>query len=165
MLHRHFSLSHDEKLVEYRGVATPWTVGDSSEIFGGKIIPRCWAFFDGELHPTEFRFEAPGKRSSTEKYTEFPTGFVDEFSEFIFSRGLNRLLGLTDFDAVGGFPKTREVERTIGRVSVTFPVTEEQDEEQRKNSTETAWTFGCHERMDDSELMNARICWVCHKCT
>ncbi|KAF8247776.1 hypothetical protein K440DRAFT_293830 [Wilcoxina mikolae CBS 423.85] len=159
MLHRHFLLDQDEKLIEYRGVSTPWKVGttSSSTIFGGCIVPRCWAFFsDGQLHPTEFRFAVPGEKIQE---PEFPAEFVGEFYEFVSIRGLAGLLGLTVFGTVVTVDGMREVERTIGRVSITFPIDGEE-----ANGTETAWTFGCHERMDDSELMNARICWVCQGC-
>jgi len=167
MLHRHFSLTLDERLIEYRGVATPWATGYKTEIFGGRIVPRTWAFFDGKLHPTEFQFRAP-TGSPTPPTTgspevQFPEAFVHEFYDFIATRGLDGLLGLTHFDAVGGFSGLREVERTVGRVSVTFPATAGDGNEQDP-PTETAWTFGCHERMDDSRLMNARICWVCQGC-
>ncbi|KAI5858008.1 hypothetical protein BZA05DRAFT_385560 [Tricharina praecox] len=168
MLHRHFSLSLDERLIEYRGVATPWSVGSKTNIFGGRIVPRSWAFFDGKLHPTEFQFLAPTAPSPTptteSPELEFPKAFVREFYDFVAHRGLDGLLGLTLFDAVGGFPGLREVERTVGRVSVTMPMTVNDGDSDQGISTETAWTFGCHERMDDSELMNARVCWVCIKC-
>jgi len=168
MLHRHFALSPDERLIEYRGVATPWSVGDNTEIFGGHIVPRSWAFFEGKLYPTEFRFQAPTTSSpppitAASLEAGFPEQFVREFYDFVANRGLDGLLGLTLFDVVGGFSGLREVERTVGRVSVTFPVIAEGGNGQDP-SAETAWTFGCHERMDDSKLMNARICWVCQGC-
>jgi hypothetical protein len=162
MLHRHFDLQSDEKVVEFRGLSTPWKVADSTEIFGGKIIPRSWAFSgDGSLHPIEFRFEFPADQP-TQGEPVFQTGFVRELYEFLSSRGLENLLGLTMFDSVTGFSGVREVERTIGRVSVVLPVSGSDDE--HRDSAETAWSFGCHERMDDSKLMNARICWVCIDC-
>ncbi|KAA8896200.1 hypothetical protein FN846DRAFT_965870 [Sphaerosporella brunnea] len=167
MLHRHFSVYSGEKVVEYNGVATPWDVGDATEVFGGRLVPRCWAFFDGKLCPTEFKFEPP-RRGAAPNVTEFPSEFVDEFFNFISKRGLDGLLGLTVFDSVGGFSGPREAERTVGRVSITLPVdmwTREFEEGvEGTEPTETAWTFGCHESMDDSGLMNARICWVCHEC-
>ena len=159
MVHRHFDLDQDEKLIEYRGISTPWKVGaNTSSIFGYRIVPRSWAFFaDVQLHPTEFRYVVSNDEGQEPK---FPVGFIDEFYELLSAHGLERLLGLTAFgpDVLGD--GVTEVERTVGRVSLTIPPKDGDVTE----TTETAWSFGCRESLNDSKFMSARVCWVCQGC-
>ncbi|CCX12357.1 Similar to hypothetical protein FOXB_14048 [Fusarium oxysporum Fo5176]; acc. no. EGU75452 [Pyronema omphalodes CBS 100304] len=158
LLHRHFLLNQDEKLIEYPGVSTPWTVGiSSSSIVGGRITPRCWSISsDKQLQPTEFRFVIPGDDLFE---PDFPEDFIDDFYGFLLRRGLAALMGLTMFNATDAISGNREVERTIRRISVTIPVQEAQFE-----GVEAAWTFGCQENLSDSQFLNARVWWVCQEC-
>ncbi|KAI5806287.1 hypothetical protein EDC01DRAFT_639419 [Geopyxis carbonaria] len=161
MLHKHFDISKEEKVVEFKGLATPWEIADSMEVFGGRIVPRSWGFFeDGQLHPTEFLFEPPGQDSL--KRPPFSKAFVKDLYELLSNYGAERILGLTAFDSVDKFLTVREVEMTVGRVSITLQVPA--GDSASVDLPETAWTFGCAERMNDSNLINARICWVCEKC-
>jgi len=158
ILHRHFDMTPDEKLVEFRGVATPWPVNDESEVFGGKIVAKCWAFYQGGLHPTEFGFNPPGEPSYLE--TTFQAEFVQELYEFLSLLKLDDIFGLvslSDSDLLS----MRGVERTIGRVSITLPLSEDIE---LPDTIESVWAFGCHESMDNSSLWPARICWVCQGC-
>ena len=159
MIHRHFDLEQDEKLIEYRGISTPWKVGASaSSIFGYRIVPRSWAFVAGaQLHPTEFRYVVP---KGEDQAPEFPAGFVREFYELLSARGLERLVGLTAFGPDISSTGVAEVERTVGRVSLTIPP----NDGELAESTETAWSFGCHESLNDSKFMRARVCLVCQGC-
>lgn len=160
MLHRHFEIDVDERVVEFRGVATPWPI-DSEEVFGGKVVPRCWGFFsDGELHPTEFSFVLPSE--STVPDPNFRLAFVEEFYDLLTKWNLERHLGLTLLDPAE-YLTTRRVERTIGRVSITLPAADGQLGKDGATIAETAWTFGCQQSMDDSAL-GGRICWVCQQC-
>lgn len=155
-------MEEDERLVEFRGVATPWKdVPESYEVFGGKVFPRCWGFSNnGELLPTEFGFSS-GSEEHVDPEPHFDPGFLREFHQILVSNGLEKLLGLTVFDS-DSLQGNRMVERTVGRVSLTLPLKEPGWNDSA--GMESAWTFGCHESMDDSNLIVGRICWVCDAC-
>lgn len=150
-------MSPDEKLVEYGGVTTPWQLFGMDEIFGGKVVPRCWAFFEGELYPTEFGFNPSGENTYPE--VAFRADFVKELHELLSQLKLGDVVGLTVLDD-GNLLALRRMERTVGRVSIALPVTDDQ----AATAVESVWTFGCHESLDDSSLWPARICWVCQGC-
>ncbi len=65
MLHRHFDLPDNEKMVEYGGTSTPW----AATIPGMKDPqPAIWAFdVDGPLKPTEFRYSETQDNPFTEE--------------------------------------------------------------------------------------------------
>lgn len=146
-----------EKLVEYGGVATPWQLPETNEIFGGKAVPRCWAFSEGELYPTEFGFNPSGEDTYPE--VTFWADFVKELYELLCQLELDDVFGLTVLND-GNLLVLRGIERTVGRVSITLPITGDQ----ATTAVESVWTFGCHESLDNSSLWPARICWVCQSC-
>lgn len=150
-------MTPDEKLVEYGGVTTPWQLSETNEIFGGKAVPRCWAFSRGELYPIEFGFNPSGEKTYPE--VKFRADFVRELHGLLSQLKLDDIFGLTLLD-VGNDSIYRGIERTVGRVSVTLPITDDQ----ATAAVESVWTFGCHESLDDSSFWPARICWVCQSC-
>lgn len=156
ILHRHFNMASNERLVEYGKVTTPWILR-SDEIFGGKIVPRVWALHKGELYPTEFGFNPFGE--TTYPDIIFSSEFFSEFKDLFSKLSLDDLFGLTVLD--NGNPLDMPgVERTIGRVSLNIPF----QEGETNNTVEAVWTFGCHESLDNSTVWPARICWVCKEC-
>lgn len=157
ILHRHFDMTQDERLVEYGGVTTPWPLSETNEIFGGKVVPRCWTFSKGGLYPIEFGFNPSGENTYPE--VKFQAGFVQELHELLCRLEIDDLFGLTILDD-GDLSTLRGIERTVGRVSITIPVSEGQV----ASAVESVWTFGCHENMNNSSLWPARICWVCQDC-
>ncbi|KAF8448494.1 hypothetical protein BDZ91DRAFT_751950 [Kalaharituber pfeilii] len=203
MLHRHFSMEPNELLVEYGNVATPWPVlpptvnsFDALEeypptVFGGKLVPRCWKVHNGSLIPTEFGYNPQGadygsdqKLGPKGRYSEveFDSGFVTAIVNTLVERNLQDIFGITVVDNVE-LDGIMGIERTIGRVSITLPVTiplnsnHPQDIEEDGSQTqddildevlqtgvESVWTFGCHQKMENSRILPARICWVCESC-
>ncbi|KAL7275589.1 hypothetical protein RUND412_001467 [Rhizina undulata] len=157
LLHRHFDMTPNEKLVEFRDLATPWILPDSDEIFGGNIVPKCWAFYDGELYPTEFGFNPSGENAFTK--STFHAEFVDELYQFLSHWDLKGVFGLVSFNHKE-VTSRRGIERTVGRVSITLPATDAET----STGVEAVWAFGCQESMNDSRMWPARICWVCEGC-
>ncbi|QSS65306.1 hypothetical protein I7I51_06148 [Histoplasma capsulatum] len=60
LLHKHFSMETNQRLVDCRNVSTPWTVKNSHNLvvpkYEGFIIPRKFRIFNGTLAPFEFDF-------------------------------------------------------------------------------------------------------------
>lgn len=75
LLHRHFAMSANEKLVELGPVSSPWPVpADEDAVTGGFVLPRTWRLFRNELHPVEFRF-VPKDDLKAVKQVQFTVGF------------------------------------------------------------------------------------------
>lgn len=91
MMHRHFHLENDEKLVEYRGTSTPWL----SSIPGMKEPQPCiWAFDrDGTLRPTEFRYS----QIEDAPFSEEAIRFIADFKELLDKLKLTGSLGLARY--------------------------------------------------------------------
>jgi hypothetical protein len=161
VLHKHFDMTPDEKLVEFGSVTTPWALPggvDAHQVFGGKVVPRSWTFSDGHLYPIEFGFNPPGIENFP--HLEFEEEFVRELYDLFRQLEIDDVIGLTVLDnEIHDVPYG--VEKTVGRVSITLPSI---PETQPIDAIESVWTFGCHERMDDSKMWPARVCWVCQSC-
>ncbi|PUU77178.1 hypothetical protein B9Z19DRAFT_1128629 [Tuber borchii] len=160
VLHKHFDMTPEEKLVEFGNVSTPWLVPEANgdSVFGGKVVPRSWAFSSGHLYPIEFGFNPP----TVENFPKmsFDQDFVVGLYGLLVGLGIGDLVGLTMLrEDIHDMPYG--IEKTVGRVSITLPITPETEPTQ---AVESVWTFGCHERMDNSKLWPARICWVCQDC-
>jgi len=160
VLHKHFDMTPEEKLVEFGNVSTPWLVPEANgdSVFGGKVVPRSWAYSSGNLYPIEFGFNPPTMENFPRM--SFDQDFVIELYGLLVGLGIGDLVGLTVLpEEIHDTPYG--IEKTVGRVSITLPITPETEPTQ---AVESVWTFGCHERMDNSKLWPARICWVCQDC-
>lgn len=92
MLHRHFDIKPDQRLVEYRGTSTPW----EGEIAGmGELQPSIWGFdgADKQLKPTEFHYSGKEDAPLTAKDLQFAYVFFQELVKL----GLTRYLGLSRY--------------------------------------------------------------------
>lgn len=179
ILHKHFDMEADERLVEYGPVATPWKIPGSGSVFGGRLVPRCWALKDGDLYPTEFGFVPGTEAAGQPTYPEpsFDPDFVQELNSLLEEEGLTDVFGLTVLEEghtanlkgmhLASMDSTISVERTTGRVSIMMPVSAEERDRRaqlRGRGEEVAWSFGCAKALWDSDILPARICWVCEEC-
>ncbi|KAJ0163945.1 hypothetical protein CTA2_2077 [Colletotrichum tanaceti] len=91
MIHRHFDLEDNEKMVDYQGTSTPWL-----ETIPGMKSPQAaiWAFDkDGVLRPTEFYYSERKDAPLSKKALEF----IGEFKALLDKLNLTGLLGLSRY--------------------------------------------------------------------
>jgi hypothetical protein len=91
MVHRHFDLGADERLVEYRGTSTPW-----KEVVPGMKEPQAaiWAFDDdGTLKPTKFHYSEKQDAPLSENALEFAANLKAKLDTL----GLTKVVGLARY--------------------------------------------------------------------
>ncbi|KAF5969582.1 hypothetical protein FBULB1_10156 [Fusarium bulbicola] len=98
LLHRHYDVAPNEKIIELGPVSSPWVVGDDEVITGGAVLPHAWRVFDGELKPTEFKF-VPQRELSNVDRPVFPAAFVKELIGVPQETGLDEVLGVSLYEA------------------------------------------------------------------
>ena len=111
LLHRHFDLGQDEKLVEYGSSSSPWSglVADMKA-----PNPHVWSFStDGSLKPTEFRYsnENPAIMGHSE------LAFIAKFKTLLDKHNLTDVFGLARYPG-DDFQGTCEI--TIGNVNINL---------------------------------------------
>ncbi|KAH8745972.1 hypothetical protein BGZ57DRAFT_936061 [Hyaloscypha finlandica] len=118
LLHRHFQLTPEEFMVEYRGTATAWPINAKLPV-GAAIRPTTWAITDGALEPYEFEF-IPGSEKFGDDLDDINSSFVQELYGLLQEKDLLSTFGLVKLPT--GEDAIRDAyEITIGRASVTFP--------------------------------------------
>lgn len=139
LLHRHFDLSPSEKLVELGAVSSPWeNIQNRSNLFGGSIVPRSWAFRQGSLFPFEFGYNEGLKAEVYKPLPEKPA-FYAELNDLLVKHGLEHLLGLTlntDEIPFG----TVKFEKTFDRSNVVFTIKHD-NEIAAKEAIPAMWVF------------------------
>ncbi|KAK2758697.1 hypothetical protein FQN54_003387 [Arachnomyces sp. PD_36] len=135
LLHRHFDMNPNERLVEVRKTSFPIQVGASAEPVipwhAGNIVPQTYRFVGNSLVPCEFAWEEG----------QYPTGDLGLGEQF--TGQLNQLLEEHDMkDLLGVCRRTPEdtshlsMEVTHGRVNVMVP-----QEEAAPEHVEAFWAY------------------------
>ena len=149
LLHRHYDVAPNEKIIELGPVSSPWVVGDDEAITGGSVLPHTWRVFDGELKPTEFKF-VPQRELSNVDRPVFPAAFVKELIGVLQETGLDEVLGVSLYEA--GDPDNETMEVTYGRSSIVIPSTgligSKVIGPQGFDAFQAAWTFSKKEGED-----------------
>ncbi|KAF5593539.1 uncharacterized protein FSUBG_9774 [Fusarium subglutinans] len=149
LLHRHYDVAPNEKIIELGPVSSPWVVGDDEVITGGAVLPHTWRVFDGELKPTEFKF-VPQRELSNVDRPVFPAAFVKELIGVLQETGLDEVLGVSLYEA--GDPDNETMEVTYGRSSIVIPSTgligSKVIGPQGFDAFQAAWTFSKKEGED-----------------
>ncbi|PMD59494.1 uncharacterized protein K444DRAFT_562381 [Hyaloscypha bicolor E] len=145
LLHRHFRLENDERLVDAGGASVPWS-NEGSEALDSRILPVSWAFEGEAYHPYEFKFVPP-----TQELHEpvVPEPFLAEFNEALKAHDLQGVLGIRSLKP--GFGNKPEMEITNGRSNVTFDY--DSDAAEDDNAIEASWAFS-----GDGILTTATFC-------
>lgn len=115
LLHRHFELRGNEKLVEFNNISLPWSSQAGDNHSGGKIIPNAWAVCDGKIIPYEFYFSPLGHDHSFD--FDQVTAFLTEFVQAIEERGLDKIIAIRLFPHEGF---TGALELTEGRANINL---------------------------------------------
>ena len=138
LLHKHFSLHEEEKLVNYGAVACPWDMSTMSAQVTQDIHPSSWRFIEPTaLGPYEFEYVTGLSPPSKLEGPQFQA-FLAELGAFLHKHNLIHLLGLQLLET----PATdREpgLEFTADRVNVTLP--QKVSGPDGKNAVEALWVF------------------------
>jgi hypothetical protein len=133
LLHRHFRLDNDERLVDVGGASVPWS-NDGSEVLDSRILPVSWAFEGDAYHPYEFRFVPPTQELHEPVVTE---PFLFEFNEALKAHNLQGILGIRSLKP--SHAKKPEMEITKGRSNITFDY--DSDAAEDDNAIEASWAY------------------------
>lgn len=140
LIHRHFDLAANEKLVEFGAVSSPWSyTQNDSDMIGGSVVPRTWKFVQGKMRPFEFGYnEALGEPI----YKQLPNKpeFYKEFNNILQDTGTSDLLGLTlHSDKI----PTDQVkfEKTFDRANVAFTVTRDGEMYDKEDAVPAQWIY------------------------
>lgn len=126
LVHQHFDLETDEKLVNIGNVAVPLKTGSVSTT----IAATRWAFSGESVIPYEFSTEA--RQIDMNQHHDF----IYELGKLIHSCGLSDNLGLCSLDSIADTTKGPTMEFTSGRANITLPF--DIDPENGQN-VEAAW--------------------------
>jgi len=118
LLHNHFPLQENQRLVDYHNTATAWSVDDDvsaiSPKFNGHIVPRAYMFDNDDIVPYEFSF-VPAADTPVSTDTEF----FNALNQTLTGLGLEKLLGVRDLqDCDDGL----SVEVTEGHANIMLPL-------------------------------------------
>lgn len=147
LLHKHFPMEANQRLVDCRNISVPWTVNDRNESvvtkYEGLIVPRTFRFFKGYLAPFEFDFSLSPPHRDTE------CGFFGELSALLYQHGLENILGVRSLDR---YDPELSVEITEGKTNIMIPKGSVRESE----LIEAFWVFG----PDNLQRCHCReYCW------
>ncbi|KAL4934821.1 hypothetical protein BDV06DRAFT_217856 [Aspergillus oleicola] len=134
LLHKHFSMEANQRLVDFRNISAPWTVNENDDFvvpkYEGFIIPRTFRFFHGNLTPFEFDFSffSPSRRDTDRQ-------FLQKLSALLHQHGLENILGVRSLDR---YDPDLSVEITEGKANIMIPRGSFKESE----LIEAFWVFG-----------------------
>ncbi|PYI07461.1 hypothetical protein BO78DRAFT_417586 [Aspergillus sclerotiicarbonarius CBS 121057] len=141
LLHRHFEMSTNEKLVELGPVSSPWPIAAHEDsVLGGHILPHTWRVFENELHPLEFRF-IPQQEFQDARKVQFSQAFFEDFRQYVKANGLENVVGITQLDHGRDADESdvQLMEVTHGRNSIMVPAVPSSDVS--GPAFQTIWSF------------------------
>ena len=136
LVHRHFDLRPEERLVEYNGTSTPWQCRDC--FLGRKIVPIAWQLDAEGMFPYEFRFSTTSEDAKEVLDLQRQSNFLGAFNDILRSHGLSSVIGLCPMPAEG---VQSSLEVTHGRANINIPRSELREKEWNDETTETMWFF------------------------
>ncbi|KAK2598487.1 hypothetical protein N8I77_011900 [Diaporthe amygdali] len=117
LLHRHFSMTNSEILVEIERTSTPWHVknlGNNATVMQGRVFPRSWRLSaDSEspkFKPYEFRYVLNGEKPLANPNDPENEAFVEKLTDILKKYSLENVLCIT--------PLTPEVKPLRGFICV-----------------------------------------------
>lgn len=148
LLHRHFDMDPEERLVEYHDVSTPWRLSNTEDpvvpALGGYIVPQNFKLEGGKSTPFEFAMQYEKPESDDDASPEF----LNDLSQVLETHNLSNVLGLRRRS-----PETDlTLEVTQGRANIMV-LPGKTDEP----VIEAFWTFG---EGVDAEAVCRQVCSV-----
>ena len=140
LLHRHFQLAPNERLVEYNDVAAPWQVDAPLRHLMSHIYPKSWAFIDQKLCPYEFGFEADA--AAPVPFCQISEAFIKDLGTMLLKYNLTRVFGLGWAPAEANTTSIGKqvMEFTTGRANITVA------KHQADAYIEASWKFADKEQ-------------------
>lgn len=130
LVHRQFDLKPSERLVNFNGVATPWTYLSHGHFLGRKMTPIAWCIdANGDYVPYEFSFGLSKDAASLDLGNFEP--FLEEFRDALKTVGLERTIGLRAL--------VEEGTQQQAKINVSSPLLEAKD--QNESKVQTTWFF------------------------
>lgn len=146
LLHKHFTMDANQRLVDCRNISAPWTVKNCDSVvpkYEGFIIPRTFRFFNGNLAPFEFDF------SPCASHEDHDPEFFLKISALLHQHSLENVLGVRSLDR---YDPDLSVEITEGKTNIMIPRGSVNDSE----LIEAVWVFST----DDDQRCHCReYCW------
>lgn len=118
LLHRHFDLFPNERLVEYRGTSVPWS--DPDTIASPNIRPSNWVLAeDGNFQPYEFLYSTDNATSFDSTSLESPEcrHFIDAVKDLLYETNATNIFGLCSYP---GDDHKATLEITEGRANINL---------------------------------------------
>ena len=117
LLHNHFELKEDEKLVDLNNQATGWKLDDDDKLMGGQVVPTSWVILKGQgLMPYEFEFKNLSADKGIDLTAQKYQPFLKDFVSAIETGSFEACIGLS---ARGESPGGLEI--TQGKSNIFFP--------------------------------------------
>ncbi|KAF7348108.1 Major facilitator superfamily domain, general substrate transporter [Mycena sanguinolenta] len=149
LLHRHFPMSDDERLVAVDGVSVPWTVeiieqvNEGSMVPGGSVVAQAFILDAGGngFYPFEYSYigqdsEKVHPHVPSISLASAPLAFLKDIGEALVKFGLEELLGLR---AHPGSLTAPRLEFTSDRANITVPIKD--FSELQAKTIPTSWYF------------------------
>lgn len=137
LLHRHFSMSKDDILVEVERTSSPWHIknlGENASLMQGRVYPRSFRLSsdpDGpQFKPYEFRYLLDGEEPLSDPNDPENADFADKLAVLLKKYSLENVLGINaltpEIKPLRGFKgEPRWLwEKTIGKANILFPISE-----------------------------------------
>ncbi|KAL2697579.1 hypothetical protein AAEP93_011483 [Penicillium crustosum] len=156
LLHRHFEMESNEKLVELGPVSSPWPIPAQDEsVLGGDVLPHTWRVFQNELHAVEFRFVPKQEVQNTRK-VQFTQAFFQDFCEYVKSNGLENIVGISQIEhgREASQSDVQLMEVTHGRNSIMVPAVD--TSEIPGPTFQTVWAF-VEKRSPEAEIDGVQV--------
>jgi hypothetical protein len=131
LLHHHFNLDDDERLVDIGGAAIPWHLAHTEDL-NSRLLPTSWVFKADTYYPYEFQFIPPSHQLPA---VDIDAVFLAAFNDILKTYNLQGILGLRALKDKGA--RKPELEITQGRANVTFGYTPDGTEK----AIEATWAF------------------------
>ncbi|PWY69053.1 hypothetical protein BO70DRAFT_400113 [Aspergillus heteromorphus CBS 117.55] len=149
LLHRHFEMAANEKLVELGPVSSPWPIAAHEDsVVGGHILPHTWRVFENELQDAQ--------------KVQFSLAFFKDFHQYVKKNGLENVIGITHIDHGRDASESdvQLMEITHGRNSIMVPTIP--TSELPGPVFQTIWSFveKRESRSDDNGVqVRHGVCW------
>ena len=127
LIHKHFPLNDDERMVQYGHTALPWdSKMAAARELDGTILPSSWLFRDGVAHPYEFHYVPDHQRTSSGQPLDVEdfAAFFTAYRHWLGQNNLIDVLGLFILQSekrTNGWSEMLEINLESSRASVMFP--------------------------------------------
>ena len=145
LVHRHFSISPNEKLVEFNNITSPWSgiklgSNHSAKIpnsANGLVTETSWALdANDKWMPFEFSFDPHGTTTIVNLEDAKYQAFLQEYTTALQENGFDKVLGLTAWPGAG---YTGGLEFCSGRGNIVLTPDQTTNEDGDANNIQTAW--------------------------